>query len=396
MNVQIPTAFQPLFKPHRYKVYYGGRGGGKSWGFALALLVMGAQKKTRILCTREVQGSIKDSVHKLLCTCIDNNKLGHFYRITRDAIYGKNGTEFIFHGLRHDPMQIKSLEGVDICWVEEAQKISNESWDVLIPTIRIKGSEIWIGFNPNLETDPTYQRFIVNKRDNQLTVKVNWYDNKFFSNELRAELDYQKTLDYDDYLHIWEGECKTGSDAQIFKGKFVIEDFDTPPEMTFYHGLDWGFSQDPTAVIRCFIMGNDLYIDYEAGGKKVELDNTYKLIDTIPSAKQYTIRADSARPESISFVKRQGYRIESVHKWSGSVEDGIEHIRSFNKVYIHTRCMETANEFVRYSYKVDRLTEDILPTIVDKDNHYIDALRYALQPIIKRKGKPKLARVIGV
>jgi len=396
MNVQIPKAYRKLFKPYRYKVYYGGRGGGKSWGFALALLIKGGQKKTRVLCTREIQGSIKDSVHKLLCTCIENYKLEAFYRITRDAIYGKNGTEFIFHGLKHDPLQIKSLEGVDICWVEEAQKISHDSWEILTPTIRKEGSEFWIAFNPNLETDPTYQRFIVNERPEQLTVKVNYNDNPFFSDELRTELEYQKELDYQDYLHIWEGECKQASDAQIFKGKFVIEDFDTPLDMTFYHGLDWGFSQDPTAVIRCFIIGNDLYIDHEAGGKQIELDNTYKLIDTIPNAKQYTIRADSARPESISFVRRQGYRIESVHKWSGSVEDGIEHIRSFEKVHIHTRCMETANEFVRYSYKVDRLTEDILPTIVDKDNHYIDALRYALQPMIKRKGAPKLARVIGV
>ena len=395
MNVKIPKAFIPLFKPERYKVYYGGRGGGKSWGFALSLLVIGGLQKKRILCTREVQGSIRDSVHKLLCTCIDNNNLGHFYRITRDAIFGINGTEFIFHGLKHDPMQIKSLEGVDVCWVEEAQKISNESWDILIPTIRNKGSEIWVSFNPNLATDPTYDRFITNKRNDQLTVKVNYYDNKFFSNELRAELEYQKELDYDDYLHIWEGECKTTSEAQIFKGKFVVEDFIAPIDVVFYYGLDWGFSQDPTAVLRCFIIGNELYIDYESGGTQVELDLTYKLIDSIPQAKQYTIRADSARPESISFVRRQGYKIESVHKWSGSIEDGIEFIRSFKKVHIHTRCMEVASEFVKYSYKVDRMTGDILPTIVDAHNHYIDALRYSLQPMIKKKGKPKLARVIG-
>ena len=395
MNVQVPEIFEPLFKPNRYKVYYGGRGGGKSWGFALALLVMGGLEKKRVLCTREVQSSIRDSVHKLLCTCIDNNNLQNFYRITRDSITGKNGTEFIFHGLKHDPLQIKSLEGVDICWVEEAQKISNESWDILIPTIRTKNSEIWLSFNPNLTTDPTYQRFIVNQRPNQLTVKVNYWDNRFFGDELRNELEYQRELDYDDYLHIWEGECKTASDAQIFKNKYVIEDFDSPLSVTYYYGLDWGFSQDPTAILRCFIVGDDLYIDYEAGGTQVELDLTYKLIDSIPDAKKHIIRADSARPESISFVRRQGYKIESVHKWSGSIEDGIEHIRSFKKVHIHTRCMETASEFVKYSYKIDRLTEDVLPTIVDKHNHYIDALRYALQPMIKRKGKPKLARVIG-
>ncbi|MBT7350819.1 PBSX family phage terminase large subunit, partial [candidate division WWE3 bacterium] len=351
-SIKIPIAFKPLWKPYRYKVYYGGRGAGKSWSFALTLLLMGVKQKRRVLCTREVQGSMKQSVHKLLSQCIDLLKVGNFYRITRDAIFGKNGTEFIFHGLKHDPMQIKSLEGVDICWVEEAQKISNESWDILIPTIRKTGSEIWVSFNPNLETDPTYVKYVVNEqRDNALLVKVNYWDNPYFGAELKEELDYQKELDYDDYLHIWEGYCKTTSEAQIFKGKFAIEEFKAPNDVVFYYGLDWGFSQDPTAVLRCYIIDRELYIDYESGGTQIELDSTYKLIDSIPEAKRYTIRADSARPESISFVRRQGYKIESVHKWAGSVEDGIEHIRSFRKVHIHTRCMETASEFVKYSYK---------------------------------------------
>jgi len=396
MNVQIPKAFKPLFKPERWKIYYGGRGGGKSWSFANALLVLGVKKRMRILCTREIQGSMKQSVHKLLHQCIERMKLDNFYRVTRDGIYGANGTEFIFLGLKHDPNQIKSLEGIDICWVEEAQKITHESWSILTPTIRKQGSEIWVSFNPILDTDPTYQQFIVNNnRDNALVVKVNYYDNPYFSDELRNELEYMKTNDYDEYLHIWEGECRTSTDAQIFRHKFQVMDFTPPSNAVFYYGLDWGFSQDPTAVLRCFIFDNCLYIDYEAGGKQVELDNTYKLIDEIPLSKQHIIRADSARPESISFIKRQGYKIESVHKWSGSVEDGIEFIRSFKKVYIHTRCLNTAEEFVKYSYKVDRLTEDILPQIVDSNNHYIDALRYALQPMIKRKGQPKLARVIG-
>jgi len=394
--VQIPKVFKPLWQPYRFKIYYGGRGAGKSWSFALTLLIIGAKTKKRVLCTREVQGSMKQSVHKLLSQCIELLNLGMFYRVTREGIFGKNGTEFIFHGLKHDPMQIKSLEGVDICWVEEAQKITNESWEILIPTIRKKDSEIWVSFNPNLETDPTYVKFVIQEqRDNMFVAKVNYWDNPFFGEELRDELNYQKEIDYDDYLHIWEGYCKTSSEAQIFKNKFVIEDFEAPEDAVFYFGLDWGFSQDPTAVLRCYIIDRELYIDYESGGTQVELDSTYRLIDTIPNAKQYTIRADSARPESISFVKRQGYKIESVYKWTGSVEDGIEHIRSFRKVHIHTRCMETASEFVKYSYKVDRVTGDILPQVVDAHNHYIDALRYALQPMIKRLGKPRLAKVIG-
>lgn len=377
-------------------MFYGGRGAGKSWSFAFALLIIGAKQKTRILCTREIQGSIRQSVHHLLSSCIDELELNTFYRITRDTITGANGTEFIFHGLRHDPMQIKSLEGVDICWVEEAQKTTNESWDILIPTIRKKGSEIWVSFNPNLDSDPTFQKFVVNPRDGILLKKVNYYDNPFFTKELQDEVDYLKSTDYGEYSHIWEGECKTFSSSQIFRNKYKISSFKTPEDITPYLGLDWGFSQDPTVIIRCFVIGDELYIDQEAGGTQVELDHTHKLIDAIPNSKQYTIRADSARPESISFVKRQGYRIESVHKWPGSIEDGIEFVRSFRQINIHERCIEVASEFMKYSYKVDKLTGDILPDIVDKDNHYIDALRYALQPMIKKRGKPKLARVTGI
>ena len=396
--VELKKVYKPLFAPKRYKIYYGGRGAGKSTAFALTLLTLGCQKKLRILCTREIQGSMKQSVHKLLEQCIDKLGLGTYYKVTREGIWGINGTEFIFHGLRHDPMQIKSLEGVDICWVEEAQKITNESWEILIPTIRKKGSEIWVSFNPNLETDPTYQKFVINNHrpEDTLLVKTNHDDNPFFSMELQKELDYMKEYDYDEYLHVWEGECKTSSEAQIFRHKFKVQDFETHNDVAFYYGLDWGFSQDPTAVLRCYVFDSCLYIDYESGGRQVELDNTYRLIDEIPNAKQHIIRADSARPESISFVKRQGYRIESVHKWSGSIQDGIEFIRSFKMVYIHSRCLETAGEFVRYSYKVDRLTEDVLPVVIDANNHYIDALRYALQPMIKKLGQPKLAKVTGV
>ena len=394
-RLQIPKPFKPLFKPSRYKVYYGGRGAGKSWSFAFALLIMGVQSKKRILCTREIQGSIRQSVHQLLTTCIETLGLERFYRITRDNITGANGTEFIFHGLRHDPMQIKSLEGIDICWVEEAQKITHESWDILIPTIRKRNSEIWISFNPNLDTDPTYQKFVINKRDDILLRKVNYDQNPFFTPELQDEVDHLKQLDHEEYLHIWEGECKKYSSSQIFRNKFRITSFETPVDATFYYGLDWGFSQDPTVILRCFVVNDELYIDHEAGGVQIELDHTYKLIDAIPNAKKYIIRADSARPESISFVRRQGYHIESVHKWSGSIEDGIEFIRSFKQINLHERCIETASEFVKYSYKVDRLTGDILPVIVDEHNHYIDALRYALQPMIKMRGKPRVAKVIG-
>jgi phage terminase large subunit len=394
--IKMNVAFKPLFKKKRYKVYYGGRGGGKSWGISIALLIFGSQKKLRILCTREVQNSIRDSVHKLLVDCISKFGLDSFFRITRDGIYGLNGTEFLFHGLKHSVQTIKSLEGVDICWVEEAQRISNESWEVLIPTIRKTGSEIWLSFNPNLSTDPTYTRFLTEPiRSNQTTVKVSYKDNLYFSDELKKEMEYQKEIDFNDYLHIWEGHCRTSTDAQIFKDKYIVETFDTPDDAVFYFGLDWGFSQDPTAVIRCFIKDKELFIDYEAGGVKIELDYTHRLIDTVPKAKENVIRADNSRPESISYVKRQGYRIEAVYKWAGSIQDGIAFIRSFKMIHIHSRCTKTAEEFLLYNYKKDKLTDNILTDIVDKNNHYVDALRYALQPLIKQRGQVKMLSVIG-
>lgn len=391
-KVKIPEAFKPLWEPKRYKVYYGGRGAGKSWTFASVLLLLGVQKSTRILCAREVQHSMKESVHKLLADSAIRMGLNNFYQVKRDRIYGKNGTEFIFAGLKHDPMQIKSLEGIDICWVEEAQKVSETSWDVLIPTIRKEGSEIWVSFNPDLSTDPTYQKFVIHQREDCLLRKVNYYDNPFFTGELLTELEYLKEEDYDHYMHIWEGECAESSEAQVYKGKYVVEDFETPSDvLEFYYGLDWGFAQDPTAIIRCYIRDRDLYIDYEDGGTQIELDETYRIIDSIPESKRYTIRADCARPESISLVKRQGYKIEAAPKWAGSVQDGIEFIRSFRKIHIHTRCRETASEFAKYSYKVDRLTGDILPAVVDKWDHYLDALRYGLAPLIKNRNlKPAL------
>ena len=185
--LKFAPKFKPLFKPIRYKVFRGGRGGAKSWGIARALVIMAASKKLRILCTREVQNSIKDSVHKLLKDQIEMLGLNPWFRITNEMITTTCGSEFLFKGLRFDPLGIKSTEGVDICWVEEAQSVSADSWDILIPTIRKEGSEIWVSFNPGEETDPTYQRFVVNPPDNCVTVEVNYYDNPYLPDSSAAE-----------------------------------------------------------------------------------------------------------------------------------------------------------------------------------------------------------------
>ena len=205
-QIQIPEAFRGLFEPSRYKVYYGGRGGAKSHNIARYLLIIGAKEKHRILCTRELQGSIRDSVHKLLSDIIDEYGLASFYEVQKDTIRGKNGTEFFFKGLKHNASEIKSTEGITRCWVEEAALVSDNSWETLIPTIRAPNSEIIISFNPKHPTDPTYIRFIQNADENTYVKKVSWADNPFFPDVLELERRKMLADDPKAYKHVWEGD----------------------------------------------------------------------------------------------------------------------------------------------------------------------------------------------
>lgn len=370
-EISFAPKFDILFKPARYKVLYGGRGAAKSWEITRALIIKGLQSKLRVLCAREIQHSIADSVHKLLSEQIYEMGFAPWYKITKNTITGVNGTEFIFSGLRFNVREIKSKEGIDICWIEEAQSVSEESWDVLIPTIRKEKSEIWLSFNPDAETDPTYRRFVIDPPPDSFVRKVGWQDNPWFPDVLRQEMEYLKRVDYEAYLHVWEGEVRRISDAIIFKDKFVVEPFETPDSVRFYHGADWGFAQDPTALVRCFIKDRRLYVDMEAYGVGVELDETGALFDAIPTARKWPIKADSARPETISYMKRAGFNITAARKWQGSVEDGIAFMKSFEKIVLHPRCKHAIDEFGHYSYKVDKQTNDVLPIIVDANNHCI-------------------------
>lgn len=205
LSLQIPEAFEPLLYPKRFKVYYGGRASAKSHNFARALLIKGMEEKLRVLCARELQVSITDSVHKLLSDIILSHGLGNFYEIQRASIIGINGTEFIFKGLRHNASEIKSTEGIDICWVEEAEKVSDNSWELLVPTIRKPGSEIWVSFNTRFPTDPTYVRFVQNADDRFIVKKVTWRDNPFLPDVSREELEALKKSDPSAYDYVWEG-----------------------------------------------------------------------------------------------------------------------------------------------------------------------------------------------
>ncbi len=389
-KIELPEKIANIFaEKSRYRGAYGGRGSGKSYGFALMCAVRGAVEPIRILCARELQSSIRDSVHHEIARAIESNEwLYSQYDIGVNFIRGLSGTEFIFKGLRHNYRDIKSTSGVSICWIEEAETVSEESWRVLIPTIREPGSEIWLTWNPESEDSSTNKRFIINPPDNARIEKVNYIDNPWFPYELEEERKRDFKLDPDLYSHIWEGECITRSDAQVFNGKWVVREFDEPDRLKGgpYYGSDFGFSQDPTTLIRCFIIGNTLYISHDVGGVGIDLDDTSDLYSSIPGYDKFTIRADNARPETISYLKKNNrLRMEPTKKWSGSIEDGVSHIRSYDQVVIHPRCKNTAKEFRLYSYKIDRLSGDVMRDIVDANNHYIDALRYALDPMIRSK-----------
>lgn len=217
LKVTLPLAFKFLFPPARYKVGYGGRGAAKSWNFGRGLLIKGTEKPLRILCTREVQTSIKDSVHRLLQDQIAAMGLSDFYTVSQVNISGKNGTEFIFSGLSTQTAEsIKSFEGIDIVWVEEANAVSEFSWRILIPTIRKEGSEIWVSFNPDLELDPAYQRFVIKPPPDAVVRYLTYRDNPYFTSVMRKEMEHLKATDYAEYEHVWEGKLKTIADSAVY------------------------------------------------------------------------------------------------------------------------------------------------------------------------------------
>ena len=379
--------FLELWRPHRYKVFYGGRGSGKSWAIAEALIVMADMCKLRILCCREIQKSIKDSSYQLLKdTALRLGIANRFVFLETEIRHKKTGSKFIFTGLLRNEQTIKSKEGIDICWCEEAQTISETSWETLIPTIRKDGSEIWLSFNPLNADDPTTVRFVENPPPEAYVRKVNFDENPYFTEALRREMEWDKKNDFEKYLHIWEGYPRTFSDAQIFRGKFTVEPFEetlADQADRLFYGADFGFAQDPSTLIRSFMLDRQLYIDYEAYGVGVEIDELPQLYRSVPGADKWPIKADSARPETISYLRnRCGFNIDGAEKWQGSIEDGIAYLRSFDQIVIHPRCKHTADEFRLYSYKTDKTTNEVLPIILDKNNHCIDAIRYGLDGYI--------------
>lgn len=383
LDVELPDAFRALFLPFRYKAFYGGRGSGKSHAMATALVLLAAQKPLRILAAREIQKSIRDSSKRLLDDRIAALGLGRTFSSTENEIKAPNGSLFLFAGLGHNPDQIKSMEGIDIAWVEEADTISQRSLDILVPTIRKPGSELWFSWNPRHATDPVDALFRAGPaREDALVRGVSYADNPWFPDVLDVERRWDLARDPDKYAHIWEGSYQLRSEARVFQ-TWRVERLTPPPGARPYLGADWGFAADPTVLVRCVLLDRVLYIEREAYRIGCAIDDTAALFATVEGAAGPTpwpITADSSRPEMIAHLRGQGFRIKPARKGGGSVEEGVAFLRSLD-IVVHPDCRHTIDELTHYAYKVDRLTGDVLPVLEDKHNHVIDALRYALEGV---------------
>jgi len=387
-----PVALDVFSKPrgeYTYRCMWGGRGSGKSFSAAIMAAVWGYVEPLRILCVREFQNSIPQSFYAELKAAIESHEwLSEHYELQRDKILGKNGTEFMFKGLHSNPTAIKSLAKIDLTIVEEAEDVPEESWLQLEATVlRQPKAEIFVLWNPRKKGSPVDFRFRTHPPKDSIVREVNYTDNLFFPSGLQKLCDRQREiLDYATWAHVWLGAYLENSAAQIFNGRFEQKEFTPGTGWSGpYQGGDWGYSQDPTAMIRSWVHDGCLWIEYEAGKQGIELDDVAKEAAQIPDFHRYETRWDSAQPAMISHVKNKGLpRSVPADKGRGSVEDGIQFIRSFRRVYIHPRCKNTLEEFRNYSWKIDRLSGQILDTPVDTFNHYCDALRYSLEPLQKR------------
>jgi phage terminase large subunit len=390
-KAEFPIKLQCLFEKSRYKVLYGGRGGAKSWGVARALLIKGAKDPLRILCAREFQTSIRDSVHKLLCDQIEALGLLGFYEITQNTIRGKNGSEFNFVGLKNNVANVKSYEGVDICWVEEAQTTSRFSWNVLIPTIRKESSEIWITFNPELETDETYQRFVIHAPDNAIVQKINWSDNPWFPDTLRDEKDALKSRDMEAYNVVWEGLCRQTVDGAVFAKEVQMAELDCritkvnyDPTKPVHAIFDLGWS-DATAVWFLQFVGMETrLIRYIEGNQTTISDylakmQTYGYVyDTLwlpHDAENKTLAGNGRSIEEI--VRSSGYKTKIIPRTP--ISDSINAARTIfrNCWFDRENCHDGLQCLRHYRYDVDPETKQFSKTPVhDQYSHGADAFRY--------------------
>jgi len=324
--------------------------------------------------------------------------LGAYFEVQTACIKSTKGDGIIiFQGMNnHTADSIKSLEGFDRAFVEEAQSLSQRSLDLLRPTLRKEGSELWFAWNPRYATDPidVFLRGTAPPPDTVVN-KVTFEDNPWFPDVLIVEMEYDKTRDIDKFNHVWMGEYEQASEARIFKN-WSVDEFETDKDAIFRYGADWGYSVDPTVLVRSYVLGRTLYIDYEAFQVGCEIDDTPDLFLTIPGAEKWPIIADSSSPERISHMKKKGFNIIPARKGPKSIEEGISFLQSY-EIIVHPRCVHTIDELTHYKYKTDPLTDMITPIIEDKNNHVLDSLRYSCEAERRlKKGKSQPDNVIAI
>jgi phage terminase large subunit len=390
LRIETPEWALPLLEPARYKGAYGGRGSGKSHFFAEMMIEAHLiDQKRRSVCVREIQKSLNQSVKRLLELKIEQLNAGSYFEVQEAVIKCKKGDGLIiFQGMQnHTADSIKSLEGYDCAWVEEAQSLSQRSLDLLRPTIRKPGSELWFTWNPSQASDPVDHLLRGDAQPpGSAVIEVNWNQNPWFPDVLRAEMEYDRRRDPDKFAHVWQGAYLRNTEARVFKN-WRVDEFEAPADAIHRLGADWGFATDPTVLVRCHIIGRTLYIDYEAYMVGCEIVNTPDLFMTVPQSEKWPLVADSSRPETISHMRRHGFpKIMGAVKGPKSVQEGVEWLKSYD-IVVHPRCQHTIDELTAYSYKIDSLTGQVLPVLQDEKNHVIDALRYACEGI--RRAAPR-------
>lgn len=411
IRFQTIGVFLPLLPFRRYKGARGGRGGAKSHHFAQQTVKASIVRHTRQACLREVQNSIKDSVKQLIEDKIAKFDLAPLFHVTEQEIVGPNDSLMIFRGLRKQTAgNIKSLEGFTDAWYEEAQTLSQRSLDLATPTFRTNSQQSF-SWNPYLPDDPVDKFFednyYIDGHEDFICVHATYEDNPFFPDELRRDMERDQKRDPERYDHIWNGGYLKNAEARVFKN-WRVESFDTPARADFLHGADWGYSIDPTVLVRGFVgrwefgkaipdaTGRTLFIDRECYKIGVELDHTPQLFDTLVpgffgAAREWPIIADSSNPQAISYLKRHHYpNIKAAVKGPNSIKEGVTFLQSYD-IVVHPRCSHTRDELTHFVYKTDPHTQLILPVLDDKKNHVIDSLRYMVEPL----RRPRRHTIVG-